>query len=264
MANGRSESPSEREQRRELGGYSDAEFEAAMLRSQRGDRASLALRILTLALVFTLMARSILHHHTPAWLLVLPLIVEWLVIFWLGQALARWRIDCKAFRRSAGGLGLTLGWTLAFALLALGFAGYDEGTSTWQLAQIGDGLSSGRQQALAAGMHWVILVAVGGLALSTWVEWRQWRRVRGVFVWTSIMQTGFRLAVMLLLGIVAVFLLAMFGSSLPAGFFGRSSPALAWAVFAFLLLCELLTLVIATLMLREAAAKAKSGRSAVH
>ena len=75
---------SEAEQRRELGGYTEAEFDREFVRSHRSDWASITTRVATLLIVYGLLARAIRAHDPPPWLLVLPFVVEFLLIFWIG------------------------------------------------------------------------------------------------------------------------------------------------------------------------------------
>ncbi len=246
------------ERRRQLGGYSDAEFDSALARSQNSDAFSVGVRLITLAAVFWLMARAIQIHGVPAWLLVLPMVVEFIVIFWVGYFLSRFLIDCKAFAQSAGSLGLTLTWTIILLIGVLAAAAFDPQSEDLRSAHIATGLVSGWQQVRNAGLHWVILVSMLGLLISTTFEVLRWRRLRGVFVWTSIMHTGFRLGVMFVLGIfatVALILLGDFLASALSDWRQLAGPAIAWAVFGFLLLSEFLTVIISALMHREALKK---------
>lgn len=250
--------PDEAERRRELGGYSDAEFDSALVHSQRSDAFTVGVRLVTLAVVFWLMARAIRLHAVSAWLLVLPLVVELLVIFWVGFFLSRFVIDCKAFAQSAGSLWLTLVWTLVIVLAMTAGAAFDPQAGGLHWAQLHSGLASAWQQIEAAGLQWVILVSMLGLLISTTFEVMRWRRLRGVFVWTSILHSGFRLGVMFLLGIfgtVALIVLGNFLASFLKGWTQSSAEATAWAVFGFLLLSELVTLIVSTLMHREALKK---------
>ena len=50
---------SEAEQRRELGGYTEAEFDREFVRSHRSDWASITTRVATLLIVYGLLARAI-------------------------------------------------------------------------------------------------------------------------------------------------------------------------------------------------------------
>jgi hypothetical protein len=250
--------PNPIEPRRPPGGYSDQEFAAALLRSQRSDPFSVTVRALTLVLVFGLLARAILRFGLSAWLLVLPMVVEFIVIFWVGWWLAHFVIDCPAFRKSAGSTGLTLAWTAVIFAIPLGFAGRNA-AGVWHWAQVPYGLAAGWEAVLAAQMHWVILLSLLGLLVSTGIEVQHWRRQRGVFVWTSIMQSGFRLAVVLLLAIIGGLLLAMLGDFILQPLADPSGKPLAWAVFGFLLVAEGLTLILSTLMHRDAQKKSAAG-----
>lgn len=258
----KTEQREEAERRRQLGGYSDAEFDSALARSQSSDAFSVGVRALTLVAVFWLMAHAIWNHGVPAWLLVLPLVVEFIAIFWVGYLLSRFLIDCKAFAQSAGSGLLTLVWTVVILAMIGAAAAFDPEAGGMRMVRLGPGLQSGWRQVQSAGLQWVILVSMLGLLISTTFEVLRWRRLRGVFVWTSIMHSGFRLGVMLLLGIVGFVLLIVLGNLLASSLSDwtqSADPALAWAVFGFLLLSEILTLVVSTLMHREALQKTHAG-----
>lgn len=240
--------------RDELGGYTDAEFDAALARSQRSDAFSVGVRLLTLVVVFWLMARAIRAHAIPAWMLILPLVVEFVAVFCIGFVLSRFVIDCKAFAKSAGSAGLLLVWVLGIVGVMLGFAGMDPEADAWHWAHVDDGLVLGWQSVSAAGLHWVMAVSLIGLSISTTFEVLRWRRLRGVFVWTSIMHSGFRLGVMFLLGFAALFVVIFLGN-FAASLSDWRGSSLAWPVYLFLLVSEVLTVVLTALMHRDALKK---------
>lgn len=245
----------EAERRSELGGYSDAEFESALARSQSSDVFSVGARALTLVAVFWLLAHAIQVHDLPAWLLILPLVVEFIAIFWIGFVLSRFIVDCPTFAKSAGSLGLLLTWTVASLIVLFAVAGIDPELHGWRWQHIGTGVQILWFSLAKLGLHWVIFVSLSGLLISTSIEVLRWRRLRGVFVWTSIMNTGFRLGVMLLLGIVGFVAVLLLDNAFYFSLADLSAKELAWAVFAFLLVGEVLTLIVSTLMHREALSK---------
>ena len=56
--------------------HADAEFDAEFVRTQRSDWTYVAIRVVTLAVVFWFLARSIAVHGVTAGFLLLPLAVE--------------------------------------------------------------------------------------------------------------------------------------------------------------------------------------------
>ena len=244
----------EAEQRREGGGYTDREFEEAMLRSQRSDPLTVAIRLLTLVVVYWLLARAVSKFHLPVSLLWLPLAAEFLAIMWVGRFLVRPFVDCKAFAQSMGG------W-LAFVIWNAIVIGAYVAALAWDSDKHGFAGAFAERWALVreSGMHDAIGVAIVGLVLSTIVEVVRWRAVRGVFVWTSIMASGFRIGVLFLCAMLAAVLGIVFGKAIG----GR--PGLwnwSWIVFGFLLLVDVATLVVSTLFHRELLGK-KRGKPKV-
>lgn len=86
--------------------------DASARSTSRSDRAFVLGRLLTLAIVYTLMARSITVHQTPGGYLMLPFAVELLTVQWVGWFLARFVVDCDGFKNEMGRINLPLGWTL--------------------------------------------------------------------------------------------------------------------------------------------------------
>lgn len=239
---------SEEEQRLEGGGYTDAEFNEAMLRSQRSDPLTVAIRLGTLVAVYWLLARAIAQFKLPVSLLWLPLAAEFLAILWIGRFAIKPFVDCKAFARSVGGWFAFLFWNgvvvgayvaaLAWDSNTRGFAGAF--AERWALMR-------------ESGMHYAIAAAILGLLLSSIVEVVRWRARRGVFVWTSIMTSGFRIGVLFLCAMIAVVLGIVFARSLE-----RSGVNWSWVVFGFLLFVDLATLVAMTFFHRELLGKKRA------
>lgn len=233
----------EEDQRREGGGYTDAEFAEAMLRSQRSDPLTIAIRAATLIVVYVLLARAVAKFQLPVSLLWLPLAAEFLAIMWIGRFLVRPFVDCKAFAQSVGG------W-FAFVFWNLVVVGAYAAAFAWDSDKGGfSGVFAERWTMVRqSGMHWAIGAAVVGMLLATIVEVVRWRAVRGVFVWTSIMASGFRMGVLVLCVFLGVFV-AVF----VANFLGDSVERWnwSWVVFGFLLFVDLATLVVTTMFHRE-------------
>ncbi len=215
--------------------YTDQEFGAAVLRTQRAGWFSLVLRAATVAVVFVLMARAIAAHDLSPMYLLMPLFVEFLVIFWLGWVLARWFVDCPAFHKTGGSFASVLLWTGLFLFVL------------WA-AHAGDfvqGMRTGWAKLSSSGLHYAIGASLLGLLLSTAAEVWQWRRKRGVFVWTSIMNTSLRIAALVVLGFV-VLMLGVFGgfvwlsSAGAAEALGPQAPV--WLTFWGLMAIELLAI----------------------
>ena len=254
----------ELERRRELGGYSDAEFDAEFARSHRSDLPSISIRVVTLVVVFVLLARAIRTHDLPPWLLLAPLAFEFIAIFWIGWILSRFIVPCPTFRKSAGSFALVLVWTVVIVAAAVAAIQFNPGGHS-EPRPFADAWRAAWQLVVATELHWAMLAMLAALIGGTVPEVTRWKRERGVFVWASIMNAGFRIGVMFLMGFFGIFVVAMFGEALfeRGGLAGRN---MAWAVYWFLLIAEVLTLVLSTVMHRETlqkqqatAAKGKRG-----
>jgi hypothetical protein len=262
MGRGKRAAQDELERRAELGGYSDAEFDKEFARSHRSDPLSIAIRVLTLVLVYAVLARAIRLHDPPPWLLVLPIAFEFLVIFWVGWVLSRFIVPCKTFAKSAGSLPLAVVWTVVIcAGMAAAIVFNPGGARPPDSAELA--LREAWSWVTRTDLHWALLAMVAALLMSTAQEVLRWQRERGVFVWASIMNTGFRIGVMFLMGFLGIFVVAFLGEfllTLAAEVFMRfGGRPLTWAIYSFLVLAEVLTLVISTMMHRETLAKHGKG-----
>lgn len=253
----------EAEQRRELGGYSEAEFDREFARSQRSDLASVAVRVVLLVIVYGLLARAIHRFDPPPWLLLLPFASEFLAIFVVGWFLSRFVVSCKTFRKSAGGTGLLLFWMLLIVGAMAAAIVFNPG---------GAGRADTPQQAFAEAwqwllrtdLHWALAAMFAALVGSTFQEVVRWKQEGGVFVWASIMSAGFRFGIAFLVAFLATFILIFAGDFLlpvVAELFAGGGSALTWVVYGFIVLVEVLTLVVSVAMHRDAL-KPKSAKAA--
>ena len=253
----------ETQEREELGGYTHAEFDREFVRSHRSDWGSVATRVVTLVIVYGLLARAIRAHDPPPWLLALPFIVEFLLIFWIGWVLSTFVVSCKAFSKSAGGFPRVLVASLLFGGALLAAIVFNPG-GTGRPASATVALHEAAMWIVRTDLHWALLAMAAALVGSTALEVMRWKQERGVFVWAAVMTAGFRLGVAFLVVFFGVFVLVFAGDWIApwfeAGVFGVGRP-LTWALFFFIVLVEVLTLVVAVAMHRDAM-KPKRGNKA--
>jgi hypothetical protein len=228
----------------------DREF----VRSHRSDVASVAVRVVLLFIVYGLLARAIRAHDPPPWLLALPFVVEFLLIFWVGWFLSTFVVSCKAFAKSAGGIVRVVISSLIFGGAMLVAIMVNPG-GTSEAESLTMALHEAGQWILRTDLHWALLAMVAALLGSTFQEVVRWKQEGGVFVWASIMTAGFRLGVGFLVAFFGAFVIVFAGEWISpwfeAGVFGVGRP-LTWALYFFILLVEVLTIVVAVLMHRDA------------
>lgn len=241
-------------------------FDESFRRGWRSDAGSVAFRLLVIAVSFALLARAISSADLGPGHVALMFLGEFLVVIWLGWALARTIVREPVFRQTTGRVWVPIGWTLAvatpYALVLIISSGADWPRAQSQLASWGErAWNSGLLQALAA--------VIAGLAVETVADVRRWRR-RGhneAFVWPATMNVGFRFAAILLLPFLLLIPAIVIGSvaQLLCGGSGNSefvgqkeytdltacfglapdatlSEVLSWTVFGWLLAAELLVL----------------------
>ena len=246
---------SESEQRAELGGYSEAEFDAEFVRTQQSDVFSIGLRVVILTVVYGFLARAVASGQITAAYLWLPMAFEWLFIFWLGCMMAWFWVDWAAFQKSANRPVLAMVWTVAVvAAFAAAFAWNGEAgaLSAQTLRQRGPEIAHTLRE---SGLVWALAACALGLLGSTIAEVLRWKRVGGVFVWTSIMGLGMRFAVLFLGGFLAAVLFGVTADIIR--FDPTASPQrLAWTTYGFLLFVEIGGLVLGVAMHRDLSRKA--------
>jgi len=238
------------------GAYTDAQLDAAILRSQRSDPISVGIRLVSIGVIYFLLARAVTEGMGAIFLL-LPLLAELLAMFWLGLLMAFTLVRCASFRASMGsGVGIVL-WSLGICGAVAAWMAHDPAAGTWSLAALPQGARRTWDMGIGFGVHWAILVAVLGLVAASLREALAWRPEEGVFVWTAITSISVRLGLALLLGFFAfigfVFLQPLVGPLLRAAAEGGSGAA--WVVWAALLLIDIGVVVVLALMHRELLAK---------
>jgi len=240
----------------EVGPYREADFDAEFLRTHRSDWASVALRLALIAGIYWLLARAIRTDQLSAGFVVLPLVVEFIAVFWIGWVMATWFVDCETFRKSAGSFGLALFWTIVVAGAMAGLLAWDGNAERIDASRIPEQFGAAWSRIRGSGLHYALGFAVAGLIVSTVPEVLRWRRKGGVFVWTSIMNSGFRIGIMILLGFVGGLLGILLGEFLLPVVAEERDALWPWAVFWFLLVADVATTIVAALMHRDLGKKA--------
>lgn len=245
----------------DYGGYSGAQIDAALRETLRSDWPSILLRLVVVGVVYTLLARAIQAGMSSPYL-VLPLLLEILLIFWLGWLMTGTVVTCPTFRKSAGSLGVTLLWTALILLPLIVAMAIDRQNETLDAEQI-----LPRAQRMWAviqhhQLHWAMAAMVLGLLVSTAMDILRWRAGGGAFFWASITHAGFRMALVIVLvpvlGFLGVFLAELFIwlADRFAWWEPLTAQLWAWPMWALLLVLELGALVVGVLMHRELLAKA--------
>lgn len=242
------------------------EFDEQFRLGWKSDVLSVLLRLAVIALGYGLLARAISEAGLGPGYVVLMFLVELVVVMWLGWALSRTLVREPVFQRVAGKVWVPIGWTLAVLTPYLGVLAFQSGGDT---SQAFSQLAAWVERAWTSGFVLAIAAVLAGLAADTWGDVRRWqaRGGRDVFVWPATMQVGLRFAAILALpflllipaiaiGSVAHLLCSGGGQSSYVGSkeyvdlavcFGASPEAsfsggMAWTLFAWLLLAELLVL----------------------
>jgi len=238
------------------GAYAAADMDAALLRSQSSDPLAVGLRLLGIGVVYALLGHAVANGLSSPYLL-LPLWFELFVATWMGWLMARTVVPCPTFRRSGGSLFAMLVWSGVLLVPPALALAWDPVAGTLDPFRIPDGSRLAWHTVLASGLHWALLAAAGGLALSSIGEVLAWRRQGGVFVWTSLSTMSTRIALVFALAALAGIPLIFLGGLLK-DLVARSSwlPLLseglwAWPVWTVLLLLDVGVVLVLALMHRD-------------
>lgn len=236
--------------------YSDAEFDAEVLRTQRSDWSYVGAKAATLAVVFFFLARAVLRGASAEFLL-LPLAVEFLSIMWVGLFLGYFVIDCPKFIAAGRKPIRVILWTSLILGAISALLAWDDGA--FHADRVRPGWLSAWQEILSTGLIWAMVAEVLGLGASTAREVFRWRQERGTFVWNSIFAPSLRIATVILIGILSPFVLIPLADSLVPWLF-ENPRRMAWTAFGFLLFVELGGLAIGVGMHRDSESRAGSRR----
>jgi hypothetical protein len=220
----------------------------------RVDPVSLGLRVATLVLTYTLLARAIVQHDLPLPLVVLPIATEILVVMWLGVLLARRFIDCPEFRQGAHGLFAPLFWSALIGGAYLAWLAFEPVAGELAPPRMPAAFVAAVRAAVESGVHWAVLAVVCGIVVGSVLELRRWRARGGVFVWGQTIGGGMRMV----LAIFGAPLLVMIGV-LVGPFAFETWPSLldvapAWWAYGLMVLLEIAVLGLAIAMHRYFAA----------
>ncbi len=224
----------------------------------RSGPVSVLIYVLTLVVTYTLIARAIYSGDLSFGYVLLPWIVEYLLVAWVGVLLTRSWVKEPIFTAMSGRLGIALAWTIA--LLSPYMVVF------WLQAPFGldpdaGSLSRVWQRLVDSGMVWACLAVAVGLLLDTVRDVKAWRTSGGPFVWPATHRFGFKVA-----GLMAVwfatpfvigFLVLVFWLLDAAGIIVETSDLASaefqinWIVFSMLLAADLLVLVVGTWMHRR-------------
>ena len=217
------------------GQYSDAEFDAEFLRTQSSDTGFIVTRLATLAVVFFFLARAVVNGaRAPS--LVLPLVVEYVSILWVGLFLSIFVVDCPRFRAEGRRPVRIVLWTAFLFVCMSALLAWDHGQL--DVAGAKAGWVSTWSDIWSTGVIWAMLAEIVGLLVSSVREILEWRQRGGVFVWNSIFGASLRIAVVMMLAIFSPFIVIPLADSLIPWLL-ETPTRLAWTAFGFLVFVEL-------------------------
>ncbi|MEM9533229.1 MAG: hypothetical protein AAGA23_20075 [Pseudomonadota bacterium] len=232
--------------------YSEAEFDQEFLRSQRSDPVSVLVRLLTVALVFGLMARAIVVHQVSAAFLLVPVAAEWLLTLWTGVLLSRTLVNCPAFRKEANRPGLAIGWTIFLLAVSLLVAAWQ--ADGFSLSAAPAAWAAGAAELWRTGLVFAVFAEAVGLWLATLPEVRRWRATGGKFLWSAAFSQGMRVAALILL-LFPIWFVGIATAEL-IGPWSQSPSFRSWLTFGILLAIELAAITITVVLHRSMKKKA--------
>lgn len=216
--------------------------------------------VYSLALVITygLIARAIATHDLSFGYILLPWIVEYLLMLWIGVLLTRTWVKEPIFSAISGSVLIAMSWTIALlAPYVAVFAWH----ALFGLSPEAGKVSVAWQRLVDSGMVWACVAVMVALLVDTVRDVSAWRKAGGPFVWPATHRFGFRLAGLMAVWFATPFFfgiyLFIFWLLHAAGFVVETSDQasgdfqLNWIVFVMLLAADLLVLVVGTWMHRR-------------
>ncbi|MEM7706175.1 MAG: hypothetical protein AAF358_11510 [Pseudomonadota bacterium] len=210
--------------------------------SLRSDPGSIAVATTTMAVSYALVARAIIQGEIGLRYVVLPWVIEFLAIMWVGVILTRTWVREPVFRAISGSVRVALGWTivlgLPFFVLLILKTGFD-------VTAMRSGVADAIGRLLSSGMAWACGAVLLGLVLDTQRDVAAWRREGGTFVWPATHRFGLRFAallVMLFVGYFGLWLLLAISDAVGLELLPKSNSP-AWLGWGFLLATDVLVLV---------------------
>lgn len=233
-------------QARSLSRAFDRSFEAGW----RSDLVHVAVVLATLVIGYGFAARAIANDKLPFGYVVLPWVVEYLSILWLGAALCRTWVKEPVFRALSLSVWVPLGWTAVLLLPYLLVLSLNDG---FTVSQLPARLSSVWERLWASGMIWACLAAVVALLVDTGRDVAAWRTTGGPFVWPATHRFSFRFVALLALIFVAPF--TLWGVAAVSALWDRdpfySGLPMAWIAYGMLLAADVLVLAVGTWLHRR-------------
>ncbi|MEM7053732.1 MAG: hypothetical protein AAF446_04200 [Pseudomonadota bacterium] len=216
----------------------------------RSDSVSVIVYSLTLVITYTLIARAIATHELGFGYILLPWIVEYLLILWIGVLLTRTWVKEPIFAAISSRTGIALGWTVALLAPYAIVLGWQ---SLFGLNPEAGSVSAAWERLMDSGMVWACVAVTVGLLLDTVRDVTAWRTSGGAFVWPATHRFVFRVAAMLAVCLATPFVLwllaavgTLVGSEAVSGEFH-----LSWLLFSMLLAADGLVLIVGTWLHRR-------------
>ena len=216
----------------------------------RSDSVSVIVYSLTLVITYTLIARAIATHGLSFGYILLPWIVEYLLILWIGVLLTRTWVKEPIFAAISSKLGIVMGWTVV--LLAPYVI-----VIAWQALFGPDpeagSVSAAWERLVDSGMVWACVAVTVGLLVDTVRDVTAWRGSGGAFVWPATHRFAFRVAAMLAVCLATPFVLWLLaaGMALVDSDAASDQFQLSWLLFSMLLAADLLVLIVGTWLHRR-------------
>lgn len=237
-----------REHQRQYNAAADQAIAAYLAGGQR----TLLLRLTVQLLAWIVLARAIVLFDLNWFLVLLPLILEFQLLIWLGPPLATFVIDEPVFRSKSGRWLPALLWSFLLlippALLLL---------SQFQFhwAPLKQFLSASWLVAWSTGVALACLLVVVNMLVDTAHDIRQWRTVGGAFVWPATLRIGMRFITLFVIGLLIAFAIA--GISTVYDLLGQRldwfdhASSRAWLAWTVVVLSDIGEYLLASLLLRK-------------
>ncbi len=217
-----------------------------------GGHKSLLLRLAFQAITWIILARAILLFDLNWLLILLPLILEFQLLLWLGPPMAALFVKDSVFRKHSGSWSQALIWSIilllpVMILLLIQFE--------FKLEPLQEFISSSWQRSMVNGVAIACAVVTISLLVDSARDVRRWKKTGGAFVWPATLRIGLRLISLFLVAVLLGFSIA--GASTLYDLFGKRldwfdyASSAAWAALLVIVLSDFFEYLLSYLLHRK-------------
>jgi len=217
-----------------------------------GGQKSLLLRLAFQFITWIILARAIVLFDLNWLLILLPLILEFQLLLWLGPPMAALFVKDSVFRKHSGSWSQALIWSFVLLLpvMILLLIEFE-----FKLEPLRQFISTSWQNLLVNGVGIACAAVTVSLIIDSVRDVRRWKKTGGAFVWPATLRIGLRLISLFMVAVLLGFAIA--GVSTLYDLFGKRMDwfdyvsSTAWAALLVIVLSDLFEYLLSYLLYRK-------------